>query len=323
MNKDPIVFALANPDPEILPSEAKHIRKDVIIATGRSDFPNQVNNVLGFPYIFRGALDVRAKAITNEMKLAAVHAIADLAYEDVPEDVLAVYNKQEGFIFGKDYLKPKPVDQRVLLKVAPAVAKAAMESGVARIKLDIEEYKEKIEKILGPARQVLRSIRREIKLASISSKPKILLTTTNDIRVLKAAKQIISDGQIELSVIGKREEIFAKAKEANITLPESLNIYSQSEDKNLDKYIKNLYELRKRKGTSFSYAKQLLLNEHYYGAMLLRENVVDGIVSGINTPYREAVRPLLKIIGKKTGSVLSGVYLMIINNQMKFLLIAL
>jgi malate dehydrogenase (oxaloacetate-decarboxylating)(NADP+) len=317
MNKDPIVFALANPDPEILPSEAKQIRKDVIIATGRSDFPNQVNNVLGFPYIFRGALDVRAKAITNEMKLAAVYAIADLAYEDVPEDVLAVYNKQEGFVFGKDYLIPKPVDQRVLLKVAPAVAKAAMESGVARIKLDIEEYKEKIERILGPARQVLRSIRREIKLAS-NDKPRILLTTTSDIRVLKAAKQIISDGQIELSVIGRREEIFAKAKEANITLPESLKIYSQSEDKNLNKYIKNLYELRKRKGISFSYAKQLLLNEHYYGAMLLRENVVDGIVSGINTPYREAVRPLLKVIGKKTGSVLSGIYLMIINDQIKF-----
>ena len=218
MAKNPIIFALANPDPEITPDEARKARPDAIIATGRSDFPNQVNNVLGFPFIFRGALDVQATTINEAMKMAAVKAISKLAKEDVPEQVLRAYNTNEGYQFGRDYLIPKPMDPRVLLYVAPAVAQAAMDSGVARKKIDIVQYTHHIERILGPTKRLVRQMRNNISTWTKTQKrkPRIVIAHGYDDRAIKAAAQMSYEGDVETLLLGAADEILRRAEALGI-----------------------------------------------------------------------------------------------------------
>lgn len=320
MNSHPIVFALANPDPEIKPELAHKVRSDVILATGRSDYPNQVNNVLGFPYIFRGALDVKAKTINDAMKLAAVRAIASLAKEDVPEEVLAVYRDSESYIFGKDYLIPKPVDQRVLLRVAPAVAQAAMETGVARHHIDIELYKEQVEQLLSPTRRIIRQLRKSIKASVGANKlPKIILTSGHEDKVLQAAKQVGDSGEISLVVLGDKKVIQAKVAKLglrSLNHVELIDLKNSIEKKEF--YEDQLYKLLKAKGISKKIAQELLLNENYFASLKLHLAEVDGMVTGINRSYRDCVRPILKVIQKNKEEILSGMYLLVLENKIKF-----
>ncbi|NRA45353.1 MAG: NADP-dependent malic enzyme [Oligoflexales bacterium] len=320
MAKSPIVFALANPNPEINPELAKRTRADVIMATGRSDFPNQVNNVLGFPYIFRGALDVRATTINEEMKLAAVHAIAQLAKEDVPEEVMNVYNRSDSYIFGRDYLIPKPVDHRVLLKVAPAVAKAAMDTGVARKTLDLREYCEEIERILGPTRKVIRNLRTEIAAQSSSKKfiPKIALTAGADHRVLRAAKQCTETGEVRICLLGKEEKIKETAQSLGIQDLKGIEIIDPNLSPVADDYAQCLYELRNRKGVSRTIAEHVITDENYFAAIMLHRGDVDGVISGVKSPYNKAIKPLLEIIRTEEGKTLAGVYMLVKDKTLTF-----
>ena len=312
MAKNPIVFALANPDPEILPDVAKKARPDVIIATGRSDFPNQVNNVLGFPYIFRGALDVRARCINEAMKLAAIRAIADLAKEEVPDEVLTVYKESEHYVFGRDYLIPKPVDQRVLLRVAPAVAKAAMDSGVARVKIDLVEYQEQVERILGPNRRMIRQVRKD--LGRAASK-RVVLAAGEDTRVIKAARQAV-DGGIDVILLGNEAVIARGVKEAGIRNFSRVTILDPRLANQTEAYGKALHELRQRKGVNPLEASHLVRNHDYYAAMMLQRGDVDVAITGVVTSYRSAVRPLLEVVGPQANGTLAGIYLMMLGSRM-------
>lgn len=320
MAESPIVFALANPNPEISPDLAKEVRPDCIVATGRSDYPNQVNNVLGFPYIFRGALDVRAKTVTKEMKLAAVYAIAELAREDVTEDVMSVYKGSERYVFGRDYLIPKPVDQRVLLKVAPAVAKAAMDSGVARRQIDIEDYTDYIERLLGPTRRMIRKLRNEID--SVKKKtgrfPTVVLPQGYKSRVLQAAKEVADDGEIKIILLGNKKQILEKAASLKMDdLGKMIKIIDPIEDDRRASYSKELFSMRERKGVSSSLAWQQMGDSYYFGTMMVKRGDADAMIGGFNRPYARSVKPILEIIGTRGDKTLAGVY-MIVNNDKKY-----
>ncbi|NRA65241.1 MAG: NADP-dependent malic enzyme [Pseudobacteriovorax sp.] len=321
MNEHPIIFALANPNPEIHPDEARKVRPDAIIATGRSDFPNQVNNVLGFPFIFRGALDVQATRINDEMKLAAVKAIAELAKKSVPEEVLKVYRNPEGYRFGKDYLIPKPVDPRVLMYVAPAVAKAAMDSGVARKTINIDNYMHQIEQILGPTRRIVRNMRKNITAATIKSgkKPNILLPHGHDSRVIKAAGQIAYDGDVDITLLGVEKEVIEKASELGLkNFGESVTIIYPLHDERLSQFSSELFELRSRKGVSRSNAQELVRNNNYFGAMLVKSGHVDGMLNGLVEPYAASVRPLLEVLGTVQSDTLAGIQMIIYEKKLYF-----
>ncbi|MDD9952653.1 MAG: NADP-dependent malic enzyme [Zetaproteobacteria bacterium] len=319
MAKDPIVFALANPDPEIQPDLAKQVREDVIIATGRSDHPNQVNNVLGFPYIFRGALDVRAKCINEEMKLAAVHAIAKLAREDVPEEVVAVYKKDGHYSFGRDYLIPKPIDQRVLLRVAPAVAAAAMKSGVARLQIDIVQYEKDIEKILGPTRQIIRTLRTEtaqlFHRRMTSTRPRIVLTSGHDERVIKAASQVSSSGEVRIVLLGDPDKIRKNAEKAGVSSLQDIEIINPLVAPQADKYAEEIYKLRQRKGISRSVARSVIHSHAYFATMMLHCGDVDGMLGGIKSSYSDAVRPILQLIPRHHEALPTGIYMLVIDEH--------
>jgi len=321
MAKDPIIFALANPDPEILPNIALQARPDAIVATGRSDFPNQVNNVLGFPFIFRGALDVAAKTVNDEMKLAAAKAIADLAKENVPEKVMKAYGKKEAYTFGRDYLIPKPVDPRVLLRVAPAVAKAAMDSGVARKKIDINEYTERLERIIGPTRRIIRAVRSDIKTFTQKAKrkPRIVMANGADLRVLRAVEQTTQDGEVDVILIGNEAQIHNTAREAGLMqLVDGLEVVDPEKDSRLEKYSDELFHIRQRRGVSKTGAEQLLANHSYFAAMMVRSGDADGMVNGLLEPYGSAVKPILEVIGVKRGQTLAGVYMITVKQKPYF-----
>lgn len=320
MAKNPIVFALANPTPEIMPDEARKVRDDVIIATGRSDFPNQINNVLGFPYIFRGALDVRATGINEEMKLAAVYAIASLAKEEITDEVMDVYKGERPYKFGMDYLIPKPVDTRVLLHVAPAVAKAAMESGVARRQLDISLYQEKIENILGPNRRLIHSLRQDIRayLKDGGKLPHIIVPTGSNEKIINAAKHVSEKGEIKISLLGNKELILNKAEEIGVDLiGPCLDIFDPQEDGQREDVAKLLYELRGRKGVSKTSAERLILNDHYYASLLLKSGRYDGLVGGVVDAYKNCIKPIIEVVGAKEKSF-AGVYMVIKDKRMIF-----
>ncbi len=320
MAENPIIFALANPDPEIHPDLARKHRPDAIMATGRSDFPNQVNNVLGFPFIFRGALDVGAKCVNEAMKLAAVKAIANLAKEDVPEIVNRVYAKAEGYTFGRDYLIPKPIDPRVLTRVAPAVAKAAMDSGVARVKIDIEEYKERVEHMLGPTKKIIRQVRKNIKLGAVGGKkPLIVIPHGNDPRLLKAAAQVYAEGDVKVCLLGNPEQIIKEAEKIGIKrLEEMVEFKNPLSDGNDIKYADLLFEMRKRKGVSRTGAMQLVRNHNYFAAMMVKNGDADGVVTGLVEPYAYAVKPILEVIGTTDGQALAGIYMIVVRNKLYF-----
>ncbi len=295
MAKNPIIFACANPDPEISYPDAKAARPDVIMATGRSDYPNQVNNVLGFPFLFRGALDVRAKMFNYEMKLAAVRALANLAKEDVPDVVAKAYGV-EFLKFGPEYLIPKPFDPRVLLWVAPAVAQSAMESGAAQIKINLEEYKNNLEARLGKSREVMRIVINKAK----KSPKKIVFPEGTNPKILKAAHHIIEENIATPILLGEAGKIKRLAEELDLSLAGVELIFPKNFPRKAQ-YTQELYRLRQRKGVTLREAEQLLENYNYFGAMMVHMGDADGLVSGLTQHYPDTIRPALQIIGIRPG----------------------
>src|SRR5688572_3687525 len=276
MAAKPIVFALANPVPEILPDEVRAARTDAIVATGRSDYPNQVNNVLGFPFIFRGALDARATQINEEMKMAATRALALLAKENVPDSVSALYGLRD-VKFGPDYLIPFPFDPRVLLWVAPAVAWAAVASGVAREFCEMEEYRQQLEARLGKARGLMRGI---INRASKNPK-RIVFPEGEDLKVIRAAAQLVDDSIANPILLGNAGRISGLAEDANVSL-EGIEIEDPSSSAKREGYARFLWEKRQRKGLSLDEARRRIYNGNYFGSCMVANGDADALVSGVN-----------------------------------------
>jgi malate dehydrogenase (oxaloacetate-decarboxylating)(NADP+) len=313
MGPKPIIFALANPVPEILPAEVRAVRDDAIIATGRSDYPNQVNNVLGFPFIFRGALDARASEVTEEMKMAATRALAQLAREDVPESLAALYGLKR-VSFGPNYLIPFPFDPRVLLWVAPAVAWAAVASGVARDFIDLEEYRDRLEARLGRARGVMRGM---INRAARAPK-RLVFPEGEEPKIIRAAQILAEDGIAHPILLGRREVIEQRAKAAGIPLTDIIVEDLRSSPKR-DQYALYLWEKRQRKGLSQAMAHQRLDNRNYFGSVMVAMGDADALVSGATMNYPETIRPALEVIGAhpKAG-VVSGMYMLVFDKEIVF-----
>ncbi|KPL10788.1 malic enzyme, partial [candidate division TA06 bacterium SM1_40] len=309
----PIVFAMANPDPEITYPDAKAARDDIIMATGRSDYPNQVNNVLGFPFIFRGALDVRATAINEAMKVAACHALAALAKEGVPESVSKAYGV-EGFEFGPDYIIPKPLDPRVLLWEAPAVAKAAIDSGVAGNELDMDVYREQLEARLGRSREVMRVVINKAK----KSPKRIVYPEGDHEKILRASQIIIDEGIAHPILLGNKKVIKQKIEDLKLDLPR-IQIFDPYACDRFEDYAREFYELRQRHGVTVHWARKMMRNRNYFGSMMVRMGDADGLISGVTQNYPETIRPALQVI-KVRDDVrrVSGVYMMIVKNDVYF-----
>ena len=306
MAPDPIIFALANPDPEIGYNEAKAARPDAIVATGRSDYPNQVNNVLGFPFIFRGALDVRATTINDEMKLAATRALASLAKEDVPDSVLRAYSVDR-IEFGREYIIPKPFDPRVLIWEASAVAQAAMDSGVAQAPVEIQHYREELERRLGTAHGVMRAM---INKAQRDPK-RIVFTEGEEGKILRAA-QILIDEKIAVPILlGNEERIRAKAAELRLRV-DQIQIVDPQNFARQDVYLEEFYSLRQRKGVTRTEARQLILNPVTFGSLMVRLGEADALIGGLTTHYPDTIRPALQVIDVRPElHRVAGVYVVI------------
>ncbi|MDI6780289.1 MAG: NADP-dependent malic enzyme [Bacteroidota bacterium] len=315
MADKPIVFAMANPDPEITYPDAVAARDDVIMGTGRSDYPNQVNNVLGFPFIFRGALDVRATQINDEMKVAAAMSLAKLAKEDIPDSVIRAYGGKK-IEFGKEYIIPKPLDPRVLLWEAPAVAKAAMESGVARIQIkDFEAYKDSLEARLGKSREVMRVFIHKAR----KSPKKIVFPEGEETKILRAAQIVIDENIAHPILLGDPTVIKQKASETGTSL-DGVEIINPVNSPKYKEYLEKFYEYRKRKGITHFDAERLLKVNNYFGMMMVREGEADGLISGLTQHYPDTVRPALQIIGHRDDtSVVAGLYMLIFKNQIIFI----
>ncbi len=314
MAPNPIIFALANPDPEILPEEVEAVRSDAIIATGRTDYPNQVNNVLGFPFVFRGALDVRARAINEEMKLAATYALAALAKEDVPESVAMAYGKTS-FRFGKDYLIPKPFDPRVLLWVAPAVAQAAMETGVAGTTIDLEEYRLRLEAKLGRRREVMRDI-----MLKARRDPRRIVFPEGELpAVIRAAAQSVDEGIAYPILLGRPHRIRKKAAELGIDLSGISIVDPLADEERQARYAQHLYRRRQRKGITLAEATERMRLPIYYACMMVLEGDADGLIGGQDKSYPETIRPALEVIGTAPEvDHVAGLYMMILQHDIMF-----
>ena len=315
MAKDPIIFAMANPDPEITPEDAIDARKDVIIATGRSDYPNQVNNVLGFPFIFRGALDVMATAINDDMKLAASHALANLAKEDVPDSVIKAYGGQT-FRFGREYIIPKPLDPRVLLWEAPAVAKAAMATGVARKPIEnLDAYRDALESRFGRSKELMRMIIHKAQRAP----KKIVFPEGTEEKILRAS-QIILDEEIARPILlGDRKVIEEKTRMLELDL-HGAEIIDPTNSQKFDEYVSKFYEIRKRKGVTRIDARNMVRRTINYGMMMVHAGDADGLVAGLTQHYPATIRPALQIIKSRPGtSTIAGLYMLIFQHDVKFI----
>jgi malate dehydrogenase (oxaloacetate-decarboxylating)(NADP+) len=306
MAPKPIIFALANPDPEIPYDVAKTARPDAIVATGRSDYPNQVNNVLGFPFIFRGALDVRATTINDEMKLAATRALASLAKEDVPDSVLRAYGV-ERLEFGPEYIIPKPFDPRVLIWEAAAVAQAAMDSGVAQQPVDIANYREELEKRLGKAHEIMRAM-----INKAQRVPKRIVFTEGEEGKILRACQILVDEKIAIPILlGNQERILAKAADLRLHL-EDVQIVDPAAFPRLAEYTEEFYSFRQRKGVTRTEAAELILNHTTFGSMMLRLGDADALIGGLTTHYPDTIRPALQVIDVRPElKIVAGVYVLI------------
>jgi len=313
MAKDPIIFALANPVPEIMPDAVRSVRDDAIIATGRSDYPNQVNNVLGFPFIFRGALDARATTVNEEMKMAATRALAALAKEDVPESLAQLYGLQR-VRFGRDYLIPFPFDPRVLLWVAPAVAWAAVASGVARHFIDLDEYRDELEARLGRARGLMRGIINR----AVHEPKRVVLPEGEDSKIIRAARRAAEEGIAQPILLGNPETIRAVALANNISL-DDIRLEDPGSSSAREKYAKHLWERRQRKGLSLAEAYQRLYNANYFGSCMVACGDADALVSGENLHYPETIRPALEVIGAHSKSgLVSGMYMLVFEKHVVF-----
>ena len=313
----PLIFALANPDPEISPEDVYSVREDAIVATGRSDYPNQINNVLGFPYIFRGALDVRSKEITEGMKMAATHAIAQLAKEPVPDDVAAAYGGEQ-LQFGPEYLIPKPFDARVLIWEASAVAEAAVNEGVARIPADefnVERYREELESRLGLTRSIMRRV---INIARKDRK-KIVFSEGEDPTIIKAASQCIAEGICEPILLGQLERIEAVKEEMGLDF-ECETIDVRYDPRRRTTYADELHNLRGRKGLTREDAVRLLKSATYFAPMMVKMGDADGYLGGVSHHYPDIVKPCLHTIGPDPDSHrIVGMYMMTVNGQLMFI----
>ncbi|MCP4654636.1 MAG: phosphate acetyltransferase [bacterium] len=315
MADNPIIFAMANPDPEIPYEQAKAARSDAIIATGRSDFPNQVNNVLGFPFIFRGALDVRATTINEEMKLAATRALAALAKEDVPDSVRKAYGGQR-MRFGRDYLIPKPFDHRVLIWEAAAVAEAAIKTGVAKFEVDIAEYKEQLERRLGKSREVMRIMINEAK----RDPKRIVFPEGAHEKILRASQNIVDDGIGHPVLLGDEELIRKSIEEQGLHLTDQdVTIIDPRTSEKREEYAQELYELRQRKGVLLNEARRLIRNPNTFGAVMVRRGDADALVAGVTQHYPNVIRPALQVIETRDDvSRVAGLYMMILKDKVYF-----
>ncbi len=311
MAERPIIFAMANPDPEIRPELAREARPDAIIATGRSDYANQVNNVLGFPFIFRGALDVRARAINEEMKVAVSHALADLAKEDVPDSVLRAYGV-DSLKFGPDYIIPKPLDPRVILWESPAVAKAAMQTGVARKMVDLDEYREQLAYRLGKGKRVRYFIVNKAK----SARPlkRIVFAEGEEAKIIRAATQIVDEEIATPILIGRPDVILKKAAELGMTC--CAEIIDPANFPKIDAYARAYHELRERKGITSAHAYKRVREPNVFGPMMVKMGDADAFVSGLTYEYPEVIRPALQIHHTRSGAnLVTGVYIMIVEDR--------
>jgi malate dehydrogenase (oxaloacetate-decarboxylating)(NADP+) len=312
MAENPIVFALANPDPEIAYDLAMATRKDVIMATGRSDYPNQVNNVLGFPYIFRGALDVQAKGINEEMKLAAVHAIANLAKEPVPEAVILAYNVQN-LQFGREYFIPKPFDNRLITKVSSAVAKAAIDSGIARKTItDFDEYETQLLDRMGRDEKLVRMMQNRAK----ANPKRITLGNAEEYNVLKAAQILYEEGIAYPSLLGDKKYIKEQMERFGITLDVPIIDPSDDDQKeNRKKYRETLWKLRQRKGMNEYKAKRYVRQRDYFGPLMLKHGDTDGLIVGFSKNYTSVLRPVLEVIEREKGVDKVAAMMMILSEK--------
>lgn len=317
MAERPLIFALANPDPEILPEDVMSVRDDAIIATGRSDYPNQINNVLGFPYIFRGALDVRATRITEGMKMAATKAIAELARETVPDDVLSAYDGEQ-IQFGPEYIIPKPFDARVLIWEASAVAAAAVEEGVAGISpkdFSYEKYREELEARLGLTRSIMRRVINQAK----RDKKRIVFCEGEDPTVIKAASQCISEGICEPILLGNIDRIGAVKEELGLNFDcEEIDV--RYDPRRRGSYAQELHDIRGRKGVTLEDATRLMKNSTYFAPMMVHMGDADGYLGGVSHHYPDIVKPCLQIIGpEKDSHRIVGMYMMTVNGDLMFI----
>lgn len=318
MNSNPIVFACANPDPEISYDKAVAARKDVIMATGRSDFPNQVNNVLGFPFIFRGALDVRATAINESMKLAAVKALADLAKAPVPVEVTIAYGETH-ITFGRDYIIPKPLDYRLISHVAPAVARAAIESGVAQKRItNWDLYAEELDARLGRDNKLIQSITQRAR-----KEPKrIVFAEADHYKILKAAQISRDDGVSIPILLGNKQRIKQLIRENGLDLEDAMIIDTRSEEEQerRNRYAEMLFEKRKRRGITYPEARKIMLERNYFGAAMVESGEADALISGLTRNYPATIKPALQVIGTDPRvSRIAGMYIIITKNGPRFL----
>lgn len=310
MAPDPIVFAMANPNPEISYEKAMSAREDLIFATGRSDYPNQVNNVLGFPFIFRGALDVRATVINEEMKIAAVKALAELAKEDVPETVSMAY-KEKNIVFGREYIIPKPLDPRLITRVAPAVAKAAVDTGVARKQIsDWDAYRESLNQRLGLDSKLIVVIR-----SKAQSNPKrVVYADAENYKILKSAQTVIQLGIAEPVLLGNKQKIKKLIRENNLDLEEIIIIdpVSEEESDRRNEFAIQLSEKRKRKGLTLDEALELMYQRNFFGNMMVETGQADAFLSGMTSKYSDTIRPALQVVGSNNPQEhIAGMYILI------------
>jgi malate dehydrogenase (oxaloacetate-decarboxylating)(NADP+) len=311
MAERPLIFAMANPDPEIKYELARETRPDAIVATGRSDYPNQINNVLGFPFIFRGALDVRAKAINEEMKAAASYALAGLAKEDVPDSVLRAYGL-DSLKFGPEYIIPKPLDPRVLLWESPAVAKAAMDTGVARKYIDIEEYRQQLAFRQGMGQQVRYFIMNKAKTAS--PKKRVVFAEGEEPKIIRAANQVAEEGIAIPILLGRPEVIAEKGQTLGIAnLPQIVN---PADFNRIYAYAKVYHDLRQRKGVTLKDAAKRVRDPNLFGPLMVKMGEADAFVSGLTYEYPDVIRPALQIHHTRAGArLVCGLYIMIVQNR--------
>ncbi len=315
MADNPVVFAMANPDPEITYDDAVSARSDIIMATGRSDYPNQVNNVLGFPFIFRGALDVRATAINDEMKIAACMALANLAKEDVPDSVMRAYGGRK-IEFGREYIIPKPFDPRVLLWEAPAVARAAMATGVARHPItDFEAYKDSLEARLGKSREVMRFFIHKAQQAP----KRVVFPEGEEEKILRAAQIIVDEKIAQPILLGHHDTIRQKIAELGLEL-EGVEVVDPAKAPHFKEYVESYYRARQRKGVTNLRATLDMKSRNIFGMTMVQRGDADGLISGLTQHYPDTVRPALQIIGKKEGvNRIAGLYMLVFKNQTVFI----
>ena len=314
MAPNPVIFAMANPDPEIMYDEAVAVRKDLIMATGRSDFPNQVNNVLGFPFIFRGALDVRATAINEEMKMAATMALSKLAREKVPEMVIKAYGGED-FEFGKNYIIPKPFDPRVLWYVAPAVAKAAIETGVAKItEVDWAVYEEELKERLGLSKEVIRVMVHKAQ----KSPARVVYPEGEEENIIRAANAVFNDGIAKPILIGDEKVIKGEIERIGFDIS-NFTIKDPNADKKSEEYGKAFFMKRQRKGATVYDSRELLKKPNYFGSMMVELGDADALISGYTTSYPNTIRPALQCIGVKEGfNIVAGLYIVVAKKDTYF-----